>query len=501
MTTGLGVAAADHGAFRRAQQLFAQALDEFAALPDSADHADCWLRWAAMLTETGQYSEASDAIEQARGIIADLSDDRTAAASLLAVGKLHLAMGRSKDAEAALESALTLAMRRPIIAAARAALGRAYAANGRAAAAAIEFDAAETIFDELSLTDQLADCLLQRAVVAEAAGDVLAARRLAGRSRQIYYDQGLILDAARADLVLARTIAAVAPASLSSLATALETALPAALFIEAGRFQFLSARARVAWSRTLDDMMATIFDWADSLGDAQLVAELIETEVNLGIHRPPTTIADSPRLNRRHSGTARLLANHNLPMYASPVLKLPGNTVLLSRFVALAETRYGPIQRPPGMIRIWTPSASGRQAGYVVVVTRLTEIDTARLLAGAPRYRSRVVVDAHGVDASGTWTTPHGDILRAAPGDWWVTDGKDRWSVGRDIFAATYSRSDDGRFRKTATVVAVQLEHDFVLDTPEGQASGLAGDWLVRNDTGESWPVDSATFARRYEPE
>ena len=121
------------------------------------------------------------------------------------------------------------------------------------------------------------------------------------------------------------------------------------------------------------------------------------------------------------------------------------------------------------------------------------------LLATGQTYGSVVVVRAVRVNEDTSWTTERGDPLSARAGDWWVIDGDDRWSVTADVFDATYESVGDDRFRKTPTVTAVQLNEPFAVQTLEGVATGAPGDWLVRNQTGECWPVGAKVFARRYQ--
>jgi len=125
------------------------------------------------------------------------------------------------------------------------------------------------------------------------------------------------------------------------------------------------------------------------------------------------------------------------------------------------------------------------------------EID--RLLADAKTFRSRIVVRATCAEQDSTWTTRRGDQLSSATGDWWVTDGEERWSVEADVFTATYENVGGDRYRKVATVTAVQLDRTVSITTLEGTATGLAGDWLVCNPSGETWPVTGEVFTRRYE--
>ena len=54
-------------------------------------------------------------------------------------------------------------------------------------------------------------------------------------------------------------------------------------------------------------------------------------------------------------------------------------------------------------------------------------------------------------------------------------------------------------YRKTATVMARQMDEDFEVDTLEGTMKGKAGDYLCRAHTGEEWPVKKEIFEGSYE--
>lgn len=125
--------------------------------------------------------------------------------------------------------------------------------------------------------------------------------------------------------------------------------------------------------------------------------------------------------------------------------------------------------------------------------------EIAELLANAKTYAAKVIVRAVRVGEDSEWTTARGDVLHAAAGDWWVIDGEDRWSVGGDVFVQTYAKIADDRYRKVAQVSAIQVTESVTVQTLEGTATGEPGDWLVRNPSGECWPVPAAEFARRYE--
>lgn len=125
--------------------------------------------------------------------------------------------------------------------------------------------------------------------------------------------------------------------------------------------------------------------------------------------------------------------------------------------------------------------------------------EIADLLTHARTYRSKLVVRAVQIRDDTEWTTAQGDVLRATAGDWWVIDGDDRWSVAGDVFEQTYEQVADDRYRKIAQVTAVPVTESVTVQTLEGIATGEPGDWLVRNPSGEYWPVPADVFALRYE--
>jgi hypothetical protein len=61
---------------------------------------------------------------------------------------------------------------------------------------------------------------------------------------------------------------------------------------------------------------------------------------------------------------------------------------------------------------------------------------------------------------------------------------------------------DDGvkEYKKTATILAVQVNEPFEVDTMEGVHEGKAGDWLAQGPAGELWIIDQDIFAATYAP-
>lgn len=88
--------------------------------------------------------------------------------------------------------------------------------------------------------------------------------------------------------------------------------------------------------------------------------------------------------------------------------------------------------------------------------------------------------------------------LQAQAGDYLVSDGASSWPVAKDVFEMTYTPTGNGSYVKTATVQAVQMDHDFVVETLEGTAAGKTGDFLVQGPKGEAWPIPRDTFFGTY---
>lgn len=99
-----------------------------------------------------------------------------------------------------------------------------------------------------------------------------------------------------------------------------------------------------------------------------------------------------------------------------------------------------------------------------------------------------------------TWTSHTGDTMRAEAGDWEVSDDNGTtWSVNNERFAATYERiGENGQWRRTGNVLARLAVDGEVIETLEGPERVTAGDWIVKGDRGEQWPVPPADFAMNY---
>jgi hypothetical protein len=113
--------------------------------------------------------------------------------------------------------------------------------------------------------------------------------------------------------------------------------------------------------------------------------------------------------------------------------------------------------------------------------------------------REGSLVTAQRVSRAWHWRLRDGTRLRASPGDWRVTDehGESR-SVAPDEFARSYEPVGDERYRRTGRVLARRAMPGEVVRTLEGDVIAREGDWVVRGEGGEEWPVPAARFAAGY---
>ncbi|WP_232078405.1 RyR domain-containing protein [Mycobacterium paraseoulense] len=107
-------------------------------------------------------------------------------------------------------------------------------------------------------------------------------------------------------------------------------------------------------------------------------------------------------------------------------------------------------------------------------------------------------VTAEQRDAPWTWTSDSGHTMRANAGDWAVHEDGKIWSVRDDIFRDTYEPAGDGKWQRSGCVQARPAQAGETIDTLEGPATAADGDWVVRGEAGEQWPVPADEFARRY---
>ena len=121
--------------------------------------------------------------------------------------------------------------------------------------------------------------------------------------------------------------------------------------------------------------------------------------------------------------------------------------------------------------------------------------------AGWQQFRRIGTVIAEQRSEPWEWATRSGETVEAAAGDWIVreNDSTKTWSVRDDIFRSRYEHIDGDAWRRHGVVTARPARGGEVVDTLEGQVTAAEGDWVVRGEQGEEWPVPADEFARRYE--
>jgi hypothetical protein len=117
------------------------------------------------------------------------------------------------------------------------------------------------------------------------------------------------------------------------------------------------------------------------------------------------------------------------------------------------------------------------------------------------RFRRIGTVIAEQQPTAWTWTTQSGHTMRGDAGDWLVRDpdSGDSWSVRDNIFRSQYEYIDGQRWRRGGTVLARPARDGETVDTLEGPTTASTGDWVVKGEQGEQWPVPHDEFDRRYE--
>ncbi len=55
-----------------------------------------------------------------------------------------------------------------------------------------------------------------------------------------------------------------------------------------------------------------------------------------------------------------------------------------------------------------------------------------------------------------------------------------------------------GEYMKIATIRAVRIDVEFIVDTLEGTFAGKSGDWLAEDSEGERYIIDNDIFKKIY---
>ncbi|MFI8434540.1 hypothetical protein ACIGJO_12460 [Streptomyces sp. NPDC079020] len=276
LLTGLGLICASTGRFETAEDYFARAEEGYRATADTGERQQLTAHRAYAAMRRGDldlaerlYAEASAVFErrrqygdlavceQARGFLAGLRGDPARAAGLM--------------------------------------------------------DSSLARFERLGAAIATADTRLLSAQQAYARGDITGMRRLTQQAREVYEAQGVYERCAQVDLMLAAALedhmnrADHGDRLMASIGTAISLALPAALALEAARYDFVTAHARSQWLELADDAMRLVFRLAVRRQDQGLLFELVEHRcagASLALDRTPPEASSAARERARAAGDA-----------------------------------------------------------------------------------------------------------------------------------------------------------------------------------------------------
>ena len=137
-------------------------------------------------------------------------------------------------------------------------------------------------FEQLGASLAAADTMLLAAQHAYARGDIEEMKRLAQTARDVYQEREVYERCAQVDLMLATTLednlnrTDHGDHERQSIDNALSLALPAALTLQAARYDFATAHARAQWLQLADEAMELAFRLAVRRQDQGLLFELVE---------------------------------------------------------------------------------------------------------------------------------------------------------------------------------------------------------------------------------
>jgi len=239
LLTTLGLIGASTGRFDLAEDYFAQAQDILGEEPQLIAHRGYVAMRSGDLDEASKlYAEASAIFEQRRqaGDLAICEQARGFIAAL-----------RGKPAEAGELMATSLAR-----------------------------------FERHGMANAAADTMLLASQQAYRRGDIAEMQRLSVQAREVFEAHGLYERCAQADYLTASSIdeglsrSAYGEHEASAIDSALALALPAALALEAARYDFATSHARAQWLALADEAMRLVFRLATRRQDQGLLFELVE---------------------------------------------------------------------------------------------------------------------------------------------------------------------------------------------------------------------------------
>ena len=296
------------------------------------------------------------------------------------LGAVYQGMGRYQDAETAHTAAREVYQQLGLteqVADCTMTLGIVYQGVGRYQDAVTAYTAAREVYQQLGLTEKVATCTMNLGNVYRAMGRYQDAETAFTSARAAFELLGLVLEVARCDHSRAVLLAAEGNPG-RDVRAALTVLVPSVRVRDSVRFQFPKASDRLAWAASIADGLDLAFWLAHEVGDAELIADLIETQINHGIYTTNGPENDGQggaaavgtgdtvgSLTNRQQLSASAL-DHFLFQAAhegsapSPVQGGPGDggpSATMSGLVTLLDTTVLPLGPPPQLLRPATTGA------------------------------------------------------------------------------------------------------------------------------------------------
>ncbi len=310
-----------HGA--KARDLFLRSARAYRRLGDGVNEIRGHLQAAQSSVGLGRIEEA---LETYRSIRRSLADDRLqeqAAECDIRSGELLIRLGRLGEARRDLEDA-----------------AHAYRRLGSARG--------------------VADCEAQMAELDGVSGDHALAEERFARAFAAYRALGMLTEAAKCEVRRAGMWAEAArrrdgAAALRLRHRAADIAIPAALALDAGRYELDRTAERDSWATNVArDVRESAFRFAHDTGDDRLLADIVLDARSVGTYAmgAPGTSSIVPDLDagRREddgtiaftaSGVWRLLGQESIRLGLSPLTVTPGGHYALRTGIASAKSRFG----------------------------------------------------------------------------------------------------------------------------------------------------------------
>ncbi|WP_459963574.1 tetratricopeptide repeat protein [Nocardia sp. IFM 10818] len=217
-------------------------------------------------------------------------------------------------------------------------------------------------FEQSGAEIDAADVRVRLATVACIVGDHATGEAELAAARRTYADRGLGLHCAQLDFWHAGLLEPLLDNTPALLPRALDLAVPAALALDAVRYELPDGAQRENWNRRMaDPALRLAFRYAHLAADARLLADLIETicaGTTLDLDRltapglpydtlnPPTppepNLAPLPAALQLGTALAAVAASAGLPVTLPPRIAItPGEHIALDDWITAAEHRYG----------------------------------------------------------------------------------------------------------------------------------------------------------------